>query len=115
MYYLCNVINNNKLTAFLSATRGLKMTKQEAIEIVKNQINDGQAIVFATIGQGGAGLGEEELNDTDFISDLENSEFVGEVEPCDDIKSSELFEENLKVIEFINNGLSIQVMTDVAK
>ena len=90
------------------------MTKENAIAIVRNQIEDGQVIVYATIGQGGAGLGEEKLND-DFINELEASEFNGIAEPCDDIKSSEKLEPDCVVVEFGNNGLRTQIMTDVIK
>lgn len=85
-------------------------TKEQVIDFIRSESECGNQIAYATIGQGGAGL---EVSSFDFSDDLENMDFDGKVEPCDDIKGwSEYDEDICSVYQFSDdNGLKIQVVT----
>lgn len=85
-------------------------TKKQVIDFVRSESENGNSVVYATIGNGGAGL---EISSMDISSDLEDMDFDGKVEPCDDIKGWIEYDENMySVYQFSDdNGLKYQVVT----
>ena len=88
-------------------------TKNEVIEFIRSESENGNAIVYATIGQGGAGL---TISSYDFTYDLYDMDFDGKVRPdkvCDDILSWREFDaQHFSVYQFSDdNGLKYQVVT----
>lgn len=84
------------------------MTKQEVINFVKSEIECGNSILTATLGNGGAG--ESLVNNNSIIDILESFEFVGEVEPSDDIAESTHYDASWHTYQFNGaNGFYIQI------
>jgi len=85
-------------------------TKNQVIDFIKSESDNGNAIVYATIGNGGAGL---TISSYDFTEDLEYMDFDGKVEPCDDILSWREYDAQFySVYQFSDNGgLKIQIVT----
>lgn len=85
-------------------------TKNEVIEFIKSESNLGNAIVSASIGNGGSGLN---ISSFDMSGDVEDMDFDGKVNPCDDIKDWVEYDENMySVYQFSDDsGLKIQVVT----
>lgn len=64
-----------------------ELTKEEVIDFLKGEIECGNQIITATIGQGGAGL---DISETDITDDLIYMQFNGLAETiCDDIADCE--------------------------
>lgn len=85
-------------------------TKNEVIEFIRTECAYGDSIAYATIGNGGAGL---EISSMDISSDIEDMDFDGKVEPCEDIKGWVEYDPNMySVYQFSDdNGLKYQVVT----
>jgi hypothetical protein len=85
-------------------------TRENVIDFIRSESVNGNSIAYATIGQGGAGL---EVSSYDFSDDLEDMDFDGIVEPCDDIKGWAEYDENMySVYQFSDDsGLKYQIVT----
>lgn len=91
-------------------------TKKEVIEFAKSELSWNNALVVASLGNGGAGLDLMQNQDdeyiNDFITELDGYSFDGAVEACDDIKESEYYNEDSEVYQFSdNNGYKLQIVT----
>lgn len=76
------------------------LTAEAVIKYLRGELTDGNSIVTASHGQGGAGL---DISDGEaaesIIEELESMEFIGEVaEPCSDL--DDYLEPGCKVYEF---------------
>lgn len=88
-------------------------TRIEVLDFIKDQSNYGNSIVYATIGQGGCGLG---ISSYDISDDIEGMDFDGLVRPCsvcDDIKGSKEYDEQFNAVyQFSDDsGLKYQIVT----
>ncbi len=85
-------------------------TKKEVIEFIRSESENGNSVVYATIGNGGAGL---TISSMDISSDLEDMDFDGKVEPCDDILSWREYDAQFySTYQFSDdNGLKYQIVT----
>jgi hypothetical protein len=85
-------------------------TKEEVLSFLTDQSNCGNQIIAAYIGNGGSGL---DISSLDISPDLENMDFDGKVDPCEDIRSwSEYDSQFYTTYQFSDeNGLIVQVLT----
>lgn len=91
------------------------MEANEAIELIKSELQNNNTLVIATLGNGGAGLDLMQNQDEDFInsfiSELDGYSFDGLVDACDDIRESEYYNEDCEVYQFSdNNNHKLQVL-----
>ena len=84
-------------------------TKQQVLDFLRDQSNFGNQIISASIGNGGSGLN---ISSYDMTEDLENMDFDGKVEPCEDLKSWREFDaDDYTAYQFSDDsGLKIQVL-----
>ena len=78
------------------------MTKEQVISFVKSELECGNSILVATLGNGGAG--GILISNPAFPAFLESLEFVGPVEPSDDIIASPCYDPSCHTYQF--NGTS---------
>lgn len=84
------------------------MTKEQVINFVKGELNSGNSILIATLGNGGAG--EDMVRNIDFAEFLESLDFAGEVEPADDIAHSKCYDPGWRTYQFNGgNGFYVQI------
>ena len=84
------------------------MTKKQVIDFVKSELECGNSVVAATLGNGGAGIGL--VSNPNFPNFLEHLEFEGLVEPCDDIIASPCYDPYWPTYQFNGaNGFFIQI------
>ena len=75
---------------------------------MREEIENGDSILAATLGNGGAG--ETLLNEMSAIDELETFDFVGEVEPSKDIAESPYYDSVWRTYQFNGaNGFYIQI------
>ena len=87
-------------------------TKEQIIAFVTTELKNGNAIVIATLGNGGSGLTLLQGDCTEFIEDLDTYSFDGIVEGCPDITESEYIEEASEIYQFSgNDGYKVQILT----
>ena len=90
---------------------GTYMTKEQVISFVKNELECGNSILAASLGNGGAG--EDMVNNIDFVEELEALEFAGEVEPADDIAQSKHYEPEWRTYQFNGDkGFYLQLQAE---
>ena len=77
------------------------MTKEQVINFVRAELECGNSIVAASLGNGGAGC--ILVNDPLFPAYLGSLEYVGPVEPIDDIIASPFFDPSMHTYQF-NGG-----------
>lgn len=65
------------------------MTKKQVINFVKSELECGNSILIATLGNGGAG--ESLVSDVVFLEYLKILDFAGMVKPSADIAESEFY------------------------
>lgn len=84
-------------------------TQQQVLEFLQEQIELGNDNISASIGNGGSGL---EISNHDITQDIENMNFDGECEPCEDLKTWSGYDPKLyTAYQFSdNNGFKIQVL-----
>lgn len=85
-------------------------TQEQVLDFLKDLSNNGNAIVSASIGNGGSGL---DISSYDITDDLEDMDFDGKIEPCEDLKSwNEYDPQYYTAYQFSDdNGFAIQVLT----
>ena len=84
------------------------MTKEQVINFLKSEIECGKSILVASMGNGGAGA--ILVNVSAFVSYLQGFEFVGVVEPSDDIKASPFYDPSMHTYQFDGtNGFFVQL------
>ena len=84
------------------------MTKEQIINFVKSELECGNSILVATLGNGGAGDGL--ISDAGFPEYLESLEFVGMVEPSADIAESANYDTTWRTYQFNGtNGFYVQI------
>ena len=84
------------------------MTKKQVINFVKSELECGNSILVATLGNGGAG--EDMVRNIDFAEFLESLDFAGEVEPADDIAHSKCYDPEWRTYQFNGgNGFCLQI------
>ena len=84
------------------------MTEQQVIDFVKRELNCGNCILSASNGYGGAG--GILVSNIGFAAYLESLEFIGEVEPCDDIIASPCYDPYWPTYQFNGaNGFFVQI------
>lgn len=87
------------------------MTKKQVIDFVKKELESGNSILFATLGNGGAGEGL--VSDAGFAEYLESLEYAGMVEPSADIIESPYYDPAWPTYQFNgDNGYYIQLQAD---
>ena len=90
---------------------GAYMTKEQVISFVKNELECGNSILVASLGNGGAG--ENLVSDAGFPEYLESLEFVGMVEPSADIVESANYDSTWHTYQFNgDNGFYIQLQAE---
>ena len=84
------------------------MTKEQVISFVKSELECGNSVLTATLGKGGAG--GILISNPEFPKYLESLEFVGLVEPSDDIIASPCYDPSWHTYQFNGaNGFYIQI------
>ena len=93
----------------MKTTSRQQMAEEQVLSILKDQYNNGNAIISASIGNGGSGL---DISINNITEDLENMVFDGPVEPCDDLKSWVGYnDEEYSAYQWSDdNGFKIQVL-----
>ena len=87
------------------------MTKKQVINFVKSELECGNSILVATLGNGGAGEGL--VSDAGFPEYLESLEFVGMVEPSADIVESANYDSTWRTYQFNGeNGFVLQLQAE---
>ena len=87
------------------------LSKKQVIEFMFSEQEMGNALVSATLGNGGAGLDISEWSN-ESIQDLEDLEFDGIVEPCNEIEECEYYTSACRVYQFSDeDGFRTQIMT----
>ena len=87
------------------------MTKEQIINFVKSELECGNSILVATLGNGGAG--GILVSDPAFAAFLESLEYVGQVEPIDDIISSPCYDPSMHTYQFDGaNGFFVQIQAE---
>ena len=87
------------------------MTKEQVISFVKSKLECGNVILIATMGNGGSGEGLIGANG--FPRYLESLDFVGEVNPADDIAQSKHYKPEWRTYQFNgNNGFFLQIQAE---
>ena len=90
---------------------GEYMTRDQVISFVKGELECGNSILVATLGNGGAG--GILVSDPAFPTYLESLEFMGEVEPCDDILASPCYDPYWPTYQFNGaNGFFVQIQAE---
>ena len=84
------------------------MTREQVIDFVRREIECGDSVLSSTAGNGGAG--GILVSDPSFPAYLESLEYVGRVEPIDDIIASPCYDPSMPTYQFnADNGLYIQI------
>ena len=84
------------------------MTRKQVIDFVRTELECGNSVLAATLGNGGAG--GILVSDPSFPAYLESLEFMGEVEPIDDIISSPCYDPSMHTYQFDGaNGFFVQI------
>lgn len=87
-------------------------TKEQVIEFVATELKNGNAIVVATLGNGGSGLTLLQGDCTEFIEELKTYSFDGKVKGCPDIIESEYVEATSEIYQFSGkDGYKVQILT----
>jgi hypothetical protein len=87
-------------------------TKEQVIEFVATELNNGNSVVMATLGNGGSGLTLLRGDCTEFIEELNIYSFDGKAEGCPDITESEYIEEANEIYQFSgDDGYKVQILT----
>ena len=87
-------------------------TKEQIIAFIATELENGNAVVIATLGNGGSGLTLLQGDYTEFIEELNTYSFDGKVEGCPDITESEYIEEVNEIYQFSgNDGYKVQILT----
>ena len=84
------------------------MTKKQVIDFVRSELECGDSVLTATLGNGGAG--GILINNPAFPAYLESLEFMGPVKPIDDIIASPCYDPSMRTYQFNGaNGFHIQI------
>ena len=84
------------------------MTKQQVIDFVRRELECGDCVLSSTAGNGGAGA--ILVSDPSFPTYLESLEYVGPVEPIDDIIASPFYNPSMRTYQFNSaNGFFLQI------
>lgn len=85
-------------------------TKQQVLDFLREESDFGNQIISASLGNGGSGLN---ISSYDITDDLEDMDFDGKVEPCEDLKSWREFDADYyTAYQFSDDsGFKIQVLT----
>ena len=84
------------------------MTKKQVIDFVRRELECGDSVLSSTAGNGGAGC--TLVNDPSFPAYLEGLEYVGPVEPSDDIIASPCYDPSWHTYQFNGaNGFFVQI------
>lgn len=84
------------------------MTKKQVIDFVKSELECGDSVLSSTAGNGGAGA--ILVSDPSFPAYLESLEYVGPVEPIDDIIASPCYDPSMRTYQFNGaNGFFVQI------
>lgn len=84
------------------------MTKKQVIDFVRSELECGNSVLSSTAGNGGAGTGL--VSNPNFANYLERLEFVGPVEPIDDIIASPCYDPYWPTYQFNGaNGFFMQI------
>ena len=84
------------------------MNKKQVIDFVTSELECGNSILSATLGNGGAGV--ILVSNPEFPRYLRSLEFMGDVEPCDDIIASPSYDPSMHTYQFDGaNGLFVQI------
>ena len=87
------------------------MTKKQVIDFVKRELECGDCILSSTAGNGGAG--GILVSDPAFPAYLESLEYVGRVEPIDDIIASPCYDQSMRTYQFNGaNGFFVQIQAE---
>ena len=84
------------------------MTKEQVIDFVKRELECGDCVLSSTAGNGGAG--GILVSDPTFPAYLESLEYVGPVEPIDDIIASPCYDPSMRTYQFNGaRGFFVQI------
>ena len=84
------------------------MNKKQVIDFVRKEVECGNSVLSSTAGRGGAGA--ILVSDPTFAAYLESLEYVGPVEPIDDILASPCYDPNWPTYQFNDaNGFFVQI------
>ena len=84
------------------------MTKNQVIDFVRRELECGNSVLSSTAGNGGAG--GILVSDPAFPAYLESLEYVGPVEPIDDIISSPCYDPSMRTYQFNGDrGFFVQI------
>lgn len=87
-------------------------TKEQVIEFVATELNNGNSVVMATLGNGGSGLTLLQGDCAEFIEELKTYSFDGKMKGCLDIVESEYVEATSEIYQFSgNDGYKVQILT----
>ena len=87
-------------------------TKEQVIDFVATELENGNTIVIATLGNGGSGLTLLQGDCAKFIKEINTYSFDGIVKGCPDITESEYMEEGSEIYQFSGNGdYKVQILT----
>ena len=87
---------------------GEYMTRDQVISFVKGELECGNSVLAATLGNGGAG--GILISDPSFPTYLDSLEYVGPVEPIDDIIASPCYDPSWHTYQFNGcNGFCVQI------
>ena len=86
--------------------------KEQVIEFVATELNNGNSVVMATLGNGGSGLTLLQGDCAEFIEELKTYSFDEKVKGCPDIIESEYVEATSEIYQFSgNDGYKVQILT----
>ena len=84
------------------------MDKEQVIEFVRRELECGDCVLSSTAGNGGAG--GILVSDPSFPAYLESLEYVGPVEPIDDIIASPYYDPSMHTYQFDGaHGFFVQI------
>ena len=84
------------------------MTKKQVVDFVRSELECGCSVLAATLGNGGSGY--ILVTNPEFPEYLENLEFVGIVEPSNDIIQSAYYDPSWPTYQFNGaNGFCVQI------
>lgn len=87
-------------------------TKEQVLEFIATELENGNVVVVATLGNGGSGLTLLQGDCFEFIEELNTYSFDGKVEGCVDIAESEYMEGASEIYQFSgNDGYKVQILT----
>ena len=87
------------------------MTKEQVIDFVKRELECGDCVLSSTAGNGGAG--GILVSDPSFPAYLESLEYVGPVEPIDDIIASPCYDPSMRTYQFNGDrGFFVQIQAE---